>query len=290
LTLGGLAVVCGVAWMAALGRPDGRLHVVALDVGQGDAILVVTPGGRRMLVDGGPSPSALLEQLGRRLAPWDRRLDVVVLTHPDLDHVGGLSAVLERFEVAQIVDPRLEAASGEAAAWEAAVASEGAAVHRAVAGGRIVLDETAGVVADVLWPPEPRFTDTERATNDNAVVLRLRYGTVTMLLTGDIEAPAEAAILRRGPDLRSTVLKVAHHGSRTSTTPAFLAAVAPWAAVISLGADNDYGHPAPETLQRLAELPVWRTDRNGAVELISDGIQVWVSASRRHDALVTKGH
>jgi competence protein ComEC len=267
---------CALAWVAALARPDGRLHVYALDIGQGDAIFVVTPNGRRMLVDGGPSPAAVLDQLGRRLAPWDRRLDVVALSHPDADHVAGLPAVLERYDVGRILDPQLEGASGEATAWRAAAAREGATIIRAAAGERLLLDGTAGVSADVLWPPEPRFTATERPSNDNAVVLRLAYGATSVLLTADIEAPAEERLLASGVDLRSTVLKVGHHGSHTSTTPPFLAAVAPWAAVISVGAGNDYGHPAPETLAHLAPLPVWRTDQVGTVELVSDGRGLWV--------------
>jgi beta-lactamase superfamily II metal-dependent hydrolase len=97
-----------------------------------------------------------------------------------------------------------------------------------------------------------------------------------VLLTADIEAPAEERLLASGADLRATVLKVGHHGSRTSTTPRFLAAVAPWAAVISVGAGNDYGHPAPETLARLAPRPTWRTDQSGTVEVVSDGVGVWV--------------
>lgn len=268
--------VCALAWVAALARPDGRLHVFALDVGQGDAIYVVTPNGRRLLMDGGPGPGAVLDQLGRRLAPWDRRLDVVVLSHPDADHVAGLPAVLERYQVGHILDPQLEAGSGDAQAWRAAVEQEGAERARAEAGGRLVLDEAAGVVADVLWPPEPRFTGTDRLTNNNAVVLRLAYGATSFLLTADVEEPAEERLLRSGVNLRATVLKVGHHGSRTSTTPAFLAAVSPWLALISVGADNDYGHPAPEVMERLASVPVLRTDQDGTVEVVSDGVGVWV--------------
>ncbi len=279
MPVGVAGIVCVLAWVAALSRPDGRLHVYALDIGQGDAILVVTPNGRRMLVDGGPSPSAVLDQLGRRFAPWDRRLDVVVLTHPDADHVGGLPAVMEGYRVAHVLDPGLEAGGPDAEAWRAvtaAVVATGAEVHLARAGGSVVLDEAVGVRADLVWPPEPPFTETERLTNDNSVVLRLRYGVVSFLLTGDLETPAEAALLRRGVDLRAPVLKAGHHGSATSTSDPFLAAVAPWLALISVGADNRFGHPAPETLERLATIPVWRTDQRGTVEVITDGSAVWV--------------
>jgi len=277
-----LAVACALVWAGAMGRPDGLLHVYLLDVGQGDAILVVTPNGRRMLVDGGPSPSAVLDGLGRRLAPWDRRLDVVVLTHPDADHVGGLTAVLGRYEVGAIVDPELAAGTPDGAAWAAARARlPGAAARtvRASAGGRIALDTAAGVEARVLWPPEARLAGPGGGvpqTNENSVVLRLTYGAVRILLTGDIGAPAEAALLRAGADLRSDVLKVAHHGSGGSTTPVFLAAAAPRLALIGVGEGNGYGHPAPETLARLGGIPLYRTDRDGETEVISDGAGIWV--------------
>ena len=273
-----LAAVCTLAWVAALGRPDGLLHFYALDVGQGDALLVVSPNGRRMLVDGGPSPSAVLDGLGRHLPPWDRRLDVTVLTHPDADHVGGLAAVLGRYQVGYIVDPEMPAKSPEASAWADAASREGARVMRADAGERVILDEAAGVNAEVLWPREPRLTSTDSATNNNGVVLRLTYGRIAILLTADVEKPVEEALLASGAPLRSDVLKVAHHGSHTSTTPDFLRAVGPGAAVISLGIGNRYGHPAPETLATLAaaHIPVWRTDRQGTVEVVSDGQGVWV--------------
>lgn len=152
-----LAVACALVWSAVRAQADGLLHLYQLDVGQGDAVLVVTPNGRRMLVDGGPDPRAVLDGLGRHLPPWDRRLDVVVLTHPDLDHVGGLPAVLERYDVGWILDPDLPAESPDAAFWAAVRQAEPARVVRAAAGGRIALDPAAGVVADVLWPPEPRL-------------------------------------------------------------------------------------------------------------------------------------
>ena len=274
---GGAAVL---AWRAVLTQPDGLLHVTALDVGQGDAILVVAPNGRRMLVDGGPSPSAVLDGLGRRFAPWDRRLDVVVLTHPDADHLGGLPAVLRRYRVGHIVQPEAEHATPDGQAWDAAVGAEGAVVHTATAGMRLVLDGATGVAADVRWPPAG---DVERAlgvdevpTNDRSVVLVLRHGRRSIVLTGDIEEAVERALMRSRDALRGDVLKVAHHGSATSSTAAFLAAVAPRLAVISVGADNRFGHPDEGVLGRLGGTVVRRTDVDGAVDVFTDGEGVWV--------------
>jgi competence protein ComEC len=131
----------------------------------------------------------------------------------------------------------------------------------------------------VLNPPGS-LPATEAADNDASVVLRLGYGQVTFLLTGDLEEPGEARLLASGADLRSTVLKVSHHGSKTGTTARFVAAVAPAVAVISVGADNRFGHPAPEVLERLAGVPVYRTDQRGTVELASDGQRLWVNTER----------
>lgn len=278
--LAAAAAAAALAWTAALAQPDGRLHVIALDVGQGDALLVVSPNGRRMLVDGGPSPSAVLDGLGRRFAPWDRRLDVVVLTHPDADHVAGLPGVLRRYRVRDVVDPGAPHDTPDDRAWMAAVAAEGATVHRAARGLRIRLDTAAGTEVEVLWPP---VGDIRRAlggraptVNDHSVVLAIRQGRCRFLLTGDIEDRVEAALLRDGADVAADVLKVAHHGSATSTTPPFLAAVAPRLAVISVGADNRFGHPDDGVVARLGATAVRRTDRDGAVDVSSDGDGVWV--------------
>ena len=273
ILLGAAAVV---VWASALTRPDGLLHLYVLDVGQGDALLLVTPGGERMLVDGGPGKSGVLAGLGRRWPPWDRRLDLVVLSHPDADHVGGLAAVLERYRVGLVLDPQLEGHSGEAAAWLAGLRLEGATVVRAVRGQRIQLDPSAGVSARVLWPPEARRLDLDPPTNNNAVVLLVEYGQIALLLTGDIEAPVEEALLASVAPIEADVLKVAHHGSAGSSGTDFIAAVKPRLAVISVGADNSFGHPAPAALERLAGVAIRRTDRDGTIEVISDGRTVWV--------------
>lgn len=273
-----LAAAVLLSWTAAFHRPDGLLHLYLLDIGQGDALLLVSPNGRRLLIDGGPSPAALLAQLGRLTAPWDRRLDLVLLSHPDADHVGGLPEVLRRYRVGAVVDPDLPAESPDAAAWAASLEAQPLPRHRAGAGGRIVLDRAAGVQLDLLWPPEPRLSGVESPTNENAVVLRLRYGSTRALFTGDIGAAAEAALLDGGQDLRAEILKVAHHGSHGSSTEAFLTAVQPRAALIGVGKDNRYGHPAPQTLRRLDAAGVsrvWRTDHDGRVELVSDGRRWW---------------
>lgn len=262
-----------VVFLRAL--PDGRLHVWFLDVGQGDAILIQTPDDRQILVDGGPSPSALLDQLGVVLPFWDRSIDLLVLTHPDADHLSGLVPVFERYEVAGVLDSVGED-DPDGETWLAVVHAEGASRQLAAAGLQVI---AGSVTLTVLNPP----ADSGKALdgNNRSVVLRLDYGESSVLLTGDAEAEAERAMLRGGLPLAASVLKVGHHGSVASTSAAFLTAVKPSLAVISVGADNRFGHPAPELLERLQGIEVLRTDEQGRIELVSEGVGWQVRTERK---------
>ena len=274
--IGAAAILLVLAVFAWRSLPDGRLHVVFLDVGQGDAIFIQTPSGKQVLVDGGPSETALLSQLGRQMPFWDRMLDVMVLTHPESDHVTGLVAVLERYRVDTVIFRDQEHESEVYERWLQLLGAEGAVVYQGEAGLRLTLDE--GLDMTILHPGAELPGD----ANNNSVVTRLTYGQVSVLLTGDIEAEVEHRLvgaMRESP-LQSTVLKAAHHGSCSSTTQEFLNAVGPEVVVISVGADNRFGHPCAEVLERLEYVPVYRTDERGAVELISDGAQVWVETER----------
>jgi competence protein ComEC len=269
-----------LAWVAAFSLPDGRLHAAFLDVGQGDAIFITTPRGQQILVDGGPSPSALLSGLGRRMPFWDRSIDLVILTHPDSDHLTGLVPVLERYQVGQVLQ---SAGAGESSPayeqWRALIAQKGIPLQEAVAGMQVETGD--GVVLEVLNPP-PGATSEKAGDNDLSVVVRLVAGRASFLLTGDAEARAESWMLASGRPLKSTVLKVSHHGSGGASTTPFLAAVRPQLAVISVGAENRFGHPASEALERLAAIgvQVLRTDEQGTIELLTDGEQLWVETER----------
>jgi competence protein ComEC len=280
LRIGAAAVVLVLGFVAWRGLPDGRLHVVFLDVGQGDAIFIQTPCGRQALIDGGPSEAALLSQLGRQVPFWDRTLDLMVLTHQDLDHVTGLIPVLERYRVGMIVFRDQEVESATYRRWVELAGQEGAEVLVGRAGVRLTLDE--GVDMVLLHPGEELVSWTEANVNNNSIVGRLTYGSVSLLLTGDIEAEVEGSLAQASLEepLQSTVLKAAHHGACTSTTSEFLAAVDPELVVISVGADNTFGHPCSEVLERLQGMPVYRTDEQGAVEIVSDGTQMWVKLQR----------
>lgn len=275
--IGLLALVAATIWLALPGLPDGRLRIYFLDVGQGDAILIRVPDGRQILVDGGPSPTALLNELGAVLPFWDRSLDLVVLTHPDGDHITGLIPLLDRYRVAQVLDVSQSDAAPEAGPWRARLAQLGTPRILAQRGMRMPVD---GLALTVLNPGPTLLTGTASDDNNNAIVLRLDYGGTAFLLTGDAEREAEEAMIAAGLPLRADVLKIGHHGSAGASSPAFLAAVAPRIAVIQVGAENTFGHPHPDVLARLAGIDILRTDQRGRIEVISDGKQVWAKTER----------
>lgn len=275
-----LAVIGAVLWVRVL-IPEGRhLEVTVLDVGQGDAILVELPDGRTILVDGGPSVSRLLNGLGDALPSSKRRLDLVVLTHGQEDHVAGLAGLFGRYTIGAVLMVPEDGGGAAYRVWREGLADHGVPVYEAEAG--LVAGLGDGLVLEVLWPQHPHPAE----VNERSVVLRLTYGNVSVLLTGDIGAEAEAALLDAGLPLQSTVLKVAHHGSDGSSDPRFLEAVSPALAAISAGRGNIYGHPSPTTRLRLANIPLYRTDMNGSIRLRTDGVRLWVEHQRGRPEIV----
>ncbi len=266
---GGLGVAAVVIWTVALQLPDGRLHVSFLDVGQGDAILITTPGGAHILVDGGADPDRLCGYLGRALPVWDRSLDLVVLTHHDLDHMGGLLGLRPRYSVDLLLRPAGEAPAPWAEEWKATEAEAGSVVT-ATAG--LTLDLGDGTTLEVVYPPVTGCPAWGTSDNDCSTVLRLTYGDASLLLMGDAEGIVEDLLVNGDAMAPVWVLKVSHHGSGHGTGDALLAAARPRLAVISVGA-NRYGHPAAGVLERLRRYGVetLRTDQLGTIELETDG-------------------
>ena len=276
-----LIVAALLAAQAGAARPDGRLHLYILDIGQGDAILVVTPGGRQVLIDGGPDPATTLAALGPLLPPGDRTLDAVIATHLDSDHIGGLLGVLERYRAGVTLQGSVRPeGSALYPQWAALLGGRGQRVAALAAGHRIALDD--GVLLETLYPPAGGLPPgVDGSPNNASVVLRLTYGAVSFLLTGDIAGDAEEYLAATaGGRLRSDVLKVSHHGSKSSTTAGFLRAAAPRSAAVSAGRDNSYGHPHAEVMGRLEAAVgagrVFLTARDGTIEYVSDGVGLWV--------------
>jgi competence protein ComEC len=277
-----VALELGIRHEAA---PTERLRVSALDVGQGDSLLVDLPSGGAMLIDAGGVPASSLDTGKRVVLPVLRarrrsRLDVVVLSHPHPDHFGGLASTLEEIDVGEIWD------TGEAERGDGGFAAR-AILEAARARGTPVLRprdlcgaprEVGGATVSVLAP----CPDLEEgwSTNDGSLVVKMTYGHRSALFVGDAEHAAEERLLAtRWDDLPSDLLKVGHHGSKTSSTPAFVARVAPEWAVISCGVRNRFGHPARSTLDTLAEAGavVRRTDLGGEWRWTTDGDEVWTS-------------
>ena len=277
-----LLVIAILIWSVALTTPDDKLHVSFLDVGQGDAILIQTPNRQNILIDGGPDPGAINLELGKKLPFWDRTIDLVASTQPHADHITGLVEVLERYKVKQVLESEVHYDSSIYREWLRLVEEKRIKHEVAWAGQRISLDN--GIKIEVLNPPSPLFQGTSHDVDNNGVVLRLSWGEVSFLFTADIRQEAEFELIGQRANLRSTVLKVAHHGSKTSTTPQFLAAVDPEIAVISAGADNSFGHPSPEVVGRLEEMlgedKVYLTSKNGTIEFITDGERLWVRGEK----------
>jgi competence protein ComEC len=250
-----------------------------LDVGQGDSIVLRGPSGRVWVVDAGPAWEGGTDVGDAVVAPYlrrrgVRRLDRLLITHAHPDHGGGAPSLVRGFTTGEVWEgpaPRAEAASRR---LEQAFAAAGVARRTVVRGMR---DRWDGVEVEVLWPPRlPR--PPWKVRNDDSVVLALRLGDTTLLLAGDLEREGEAAV--RPP--AAAALKVAHHGSRSSSTAAFLAAVSPRVAVISTGFRNRYGHPHAEVLDRYRRLGIrlYRTDADGTIELATDGRRLWVKTFR----------
>lgn len=272
--LASLLVPTILVWAAALTQPDGKLHLYFLDVGQGDGILIVTPAGRQVLIDGGAQRERLLTELGAVMPWWDRSLDLVIATHPDQDHMGAHDAVAARFAVNYLVDSPALAVDPDGEAWRAAFVEQGADLVHLSQGGWI--DLGSGVALWGLWPPGPPPAGAT-STNEHSLVVKLVYGDFSVLLTGDAGIASEQAWLAAGAPLAATVLKVGHHGSATSTSRTLVEAVNPQFAVIQVGADNRYGHPDPTVLDVLAGRTLLRTDLHGRIHLASDGKQLWVA-------------
>jgi competence protein ComEC len=256
-------------------RGDGRLHVTVLDVGQGDAILAVLPHGSTLVVDAGGLSSGSAFDIGDRVvapvmrAAGVRWLDVLALTHGDPDHIGGAAAIVEEFRPREVWEgipvPRVEAL----ARLRVRAQDAGARWANVYAGDRVTIDG----VEVVARHPQPANWERQKVRNDDSIVLELRWRDLSVVLTGDAGRAVERDLVSAFPPARLRVVKIPHHGSLTSSTPEFVAALHPTIAIVSAGRNNHFGHPVPEVLDRYraAGAEVFRTDQDGAVTVTSDG-------------------
>ncbi len=270
-----LLLTASFAWYAVFTSSRGVLEVSVLDVGQGDAIFFETPSGAQVLIDGGPGRS-VLSQLGAIMPAYDRSIDVVIATHTDYDHLAGLVEVLKNYDVGMVVENGFVASTGMYADWEKLIADKKIKKYAVLAGDRMVFDH--GIALDFYGPFVEDFLPMPKKANEVMIVSRLVYGNDSFLFAGDLERGDEVRLANSNLDIKSTVLKVAHHGSKYANTDLFFQKANPEYAVISVGARNRYGHPTPEALGRIANThaKLFRTDRDGRVTFESDGTNLRV--------------
>lgn len=267
-------------WLAIFGQTsDNLLKVYFFDVGQGDSIFIETPAGRQVLIDGGPDKT-VLEELNQVMPFHDRTIDLVILTHPDADHITGLIEVLEYYQVGHILTGGFQKETVVYQKWQEIINRKNIPLTLAQAGQKIIFP--TGLILEILWPEQSLMESLAKKANDASVVGRLIYGQTEFLLTGDIERGIENYLVSHCSieELESDILKVPHHGSRTSTGREFLKAVNPQIAVISVGRENHYGHPHPDILERLKDVFVYRTDQNGRIQISTNGVWFKVKTAK----------
>ncbi len=245
------------------------LRVSFLSVGQGDAVLIEAPNGNQLLYDAGPPSGASLRALAREMSFFDRTIDVAVLSHPDMDHIGGFPEIFKRYNVSVAVVSGATSDNGVYEATETAIKAERAG--HIIARQGMQIDLGGGVTADILYPV---YDASQMETNSASIVMLLHYGETTFLFSGDLPKNLEGYLADMyGTQLNANVLKLGHHGSRTSSGEEWLRTVDPDVAVISAGRDNKYGHPHKEVIELLDQLqiPALKTFEEGTITFASDG-------------------
>lgn len=276
---GVLAIFCLAALTWSAYAAPARLEVAILDVGQGDSILVKTPAGQNILIDGGPDKT-VLERLAENLAWWDRKLDLVILTHPDGDHLAGLVDVFKRYRVSRL------AYSGQADPAPAYEELLRIVRKKNITATIVDRPQTVDLGRDarleILYPDRNLAGIAPPNSNDSSIVSRLVYGRRSILLMADAEAETEKELLKKDRLRPADVLKVSHHGSDTGSGEEFLSEVRPQIAVISAGIDNKFGHPSPRVLKKLERTGarIYRTDRDGTIKVFIEGENLEIKAGR----------
>ncbi len=256
-------------------RGDARektLTVAFLDVGQGDAIFIQAPNGVQVLIDGGPD-ATVLRELGNVMPFYDRSIDIIIATHPDQDHIGGLVDVVQNFSVDHVIESGVIGDTATAERFNVLVDEKIVHQHIATRGMRVHIDKSLGIYLDILHPAYD--VSRMRDTNDASVTARLVYGETEFLFTGDISERIEKELVAKGVSqaLQSDIIKLGHHGSKTSSSREFLESSQSEVAVVSAGCDNRYGHPHKDVISRVENLGIHIVDTcsRGTIVMESDG-------------------
>lgn len=259
-----LLIMAAILFVIILHGKNAPLQVVFLDVGQGDSILI-SKGSQQILIDGGKDGKLLLEKIGKYVPFWDRKIEAIIETHPDADHIGGLIDVLNVYQVDAILATKMQSDSQTFKKLEDLILEN--KIEKIEAKKDVAIKFADGAVAEVLYPFESVTDVYGSDTNMYSVVVKLTAGENKFLLTGDLPTTAENKLLENRVDVSAQFLKVAHHGSKYATSSDFLDAVKLEEAIISVGKNNSYGHPNQEVLQRLVQhrINILRTDESGDI-------------------------
>jgi competence protein ComEC len=248
------------------------LTVAFLDVGQGDAIFIQAPNGVQVLIDGGPD-ATVLRELGQVMPFYDRSINIIIATHPDQDHIGGLVDVVQNFSVDHVIESGVTGDTATAERFNFLVEKKIDGQHIATRGMRVHLDQAHGIYMDILHPAYD--VSRMRDTNDASVTARLVYGETEFLFTGDISERIEKELVAQGVPmtLESDIVKLSHHGSKTSSSLEFLQSAQSEVAIVSAGCDNRYGHPHKDVISRVEQLGMLILDTcaDGTIVMESDG-------------------
>jgi len=274
--VGILMVAVALFFLVARSHEGPHVRIVFLDIGQGDGIYIQTPGGRQMIIDGG-ADDQVVRELGSVMPWFDRHIDWMVASHPDRDHIGGLRHVLDHYSVTHALDTGFSISDKEDYAYVRGVESSGTNRVIAERGQRIVLDAHHDVFVDVLYPNHDLSSVDD--INDHSIIMVLRYGGVSLLLSGDASVLPEAYLVDHDLDnIDVDILKLGHHGSDTSSSEAFLSATSPKLAIIQSGANNHFGHPHGSVIARLDSMGIpWEcTCMRGRIELRATPDGFWI--------------
>lgn len=255
-----------------------NLRVSFLDVGQGDAILIQTPSGKNMLIDGGPT-NEILSQLGKELSYFDRTIDIMIATHPDADHITGLIPVLEKYKIKNIILSQSDAKTKIVEDFDLHVQEEGSSLYRART--EDVINFGDDVNALVLYSKNNN-EEKKKDTNQFSIALLLMYRDVTFLLTGDLPSNEESHLLTKKLPKNIIIYKAGHHGSDTSSSDQLLSYIKPEYSIISAGKNNSYGHPNPKAIERLQKYSkeILSTIDRGAITFVTDGRMMEVKTDK----------
>lgn len=266
-----LVFLCiGIWYVASFTLHKGLLTVSFLNVGQGDAIYIEAPNGTQTIIDGGPDNS-LLGELGKVMPFYDKNIDVLIVTNPDKDHFAGFVSLLRLFKVDYVFESGTKQNTQIYKNLEEEIKERNIPKYIASRGQKIILDEKNNAYIEILYP---EGDVSNLSSNDGSIVAKLVYASTSVMLQGDSTKMVEYKLLNSEPlSLDADILKIGHHGSKTSTADSYVKAVTPDYAVISLGKDNSYGHPHKDTLDTLnnSNIPVLRTDIEGRITFVSDG-------------------